>query len=166
MAEEEVSIGEVSTEVVSASPEAETTVLEIPTSTEASISLSPEPQNPPVSETPTAQVPVDEPLAPTVEPLKQVEVTEIPKQVEVVTVASLSRSLLTKAWAMTQSRKRKKLDKVMGLFVKKATVTNDDVEKLLHVSDATATRYLSILEKEGKIQQTGKTGRGVSYKKI
>jgi len=45
-------------------------------------------------------------------------------------------------------------------------ITNDEVEKFLHVSDATATRYLSQLEKERKIKQNGKTGRGVSYSKI
>ena len=44
-------------------------------------------------------------------------------------------------------------------------VGNDEVEKLLHVSDATATRYLSVLEREGKIKQLGKTGKGVVYTK-
>lgn len=69
--------------------------------------------------------------------------------------------------------KRKKLDKILSLFIKKQNgstsspqVTNDEVEKLLHVSDATATRYLDILEKEGKIKQIGKTGRNVRYSKI
>ncbi len=76
------------------------------------------------------------------------------------------RELLLKAKDAIQFRKRKKLDKVMGLFASRTSVTNDEVEKLLHVSDSTATRYLSILEKEGKIQQTGKTGRSVSYTKI
>ena len=42
----------------------------------------------------------------------------------------------------------------------------DQVGELLHVSDATATRYLEILEKENKIKQVGKTGKGVSYTKI
>ena len=54
----------------------------------------------------------------------------------------------------------------MSLFLEKSKITNDEVEKFLHVSDATATRYLSILEKEGKIKQSGKTGRSVSYLKI
>ena len=54
----------------------------------------------------------------------------------------------------------------MNLFAKQTTITNNEVEKLLHVSDATATRYLSTLEKEGKIKQSGKTGKGVSYSKI
>lgn len=42
-------------------------------------------------------------------------------------------------------------------------MTNNDVEKLLGVSDATATRYLDELESEGKVRQIGKTGSGVYY---
>ena len=74
--------------------------------------------------------------------------------------------LLVMARTAIQFRKRKKLDKVMTLFLKKQKITNDEVEKFLHVSDATATRYLSELEKGGKIKQNGKTGRGVSYSRI
>lgn len=43
-------------------------------------------------------------------------------------------------------------------------VNNDEIQKLLGVSDATATNYLSELEKENKIQQIGEEGRGVYYK--
>lgn len=42
-------------------------------------------------------------------------------------------------------------------------VSNNDIEKLLGVSDATATRYLDELEKEGKIHQVGTSGRSVFY---
>jgi len=42
-------------------------------------------------------------------------------------------------------------------------ITNNEVEKLLGVSDATATRYLNELEKEGKIQQIGTTDHAVYY---
>ncbi|MEK7642814.1 MAG: hypothetical protein AAB392_03400 [Patescibacteria group bacterium] len=73
-------------------------------------------------------------------------------------------------------RKRKRLDKILEFLDKNTStslklrgtgrITNDDVEKLLHVSDATATRYLNILEKEGKIKQIGKTGRNTYYEKI
>lgn len=63
-------------------------------------------------------------------------------------------------------RKGKKLDKIMEVLSKKSKISNDEVEKFLHVSDATATRYLSILEKEGKIKQEGKTGKFVFYSKI
>lgn len=69
------------------------------------------------------------------------------------------------ARATIQLRREKKLVKIMALFAKQTVVTNDEVEKLLHVSDATATRYLSELEKRGKLRQLGTTGRGVSYVK-
>ena len=94
-----------------------------------------------------------------------------PEKIEPIPVITTTRKnslheLLNKARNAIQSRKRKKLDKVMTLFLKKDKITNDEVEKFMHVSDATATRYLSQLEKEGKIKQTGKTGRSVFYTKI
>jgi predicted HTH transcriptional regulator len=92
---------------------------------------------------------------------------EKPKVIPVIIPKkNLARELLIKARNAIQSRKRKKLDKVMSLFLKHSKITNDEIEKLLHVSDATATRYLSQLEKEGKIKQMGKTGKSVFYSKI
>jgi len=53
--------------------------------------------------------------------------------------------------------------KILSLFTaKKTKITNDDVQKILGVSDATATRHLDRLEKLGKIVQKGKT-RGIYY---
>ncbi|HSE34945.1 MAG TPA: hypothetical protein VLB83_02370 [Candidatus Paceibacterota bacterium] len=72
--------------------------------------------------------------------------------------------ILAKARAIKQIRRQKKLLKIMTLFARKDTITNDDVERLLRVSDATATRYLSELETIGKVVQVGKTGRGVEYR--
>lgn len=93
-----------------------------------------------------------------------------PKQPKIIPVIIpskiLARELLVKARNMIQFRKRKKLDKVMTLFLKNSKITNDEVEKFMHVSDATATRYLNTLEKENKIKQTGKTGKSVFYSKI
>ena len=77
-----------------------------------------------------------------------------------------ARDLLVKARATIQDRKHKKLEKILEALTVKGKITNDEVEKLLHVSDATATRYLSALEKEGKIQQVGKTGKAVEYTRI
>lgn len=77
-----------------------------------------------------------------------------------------SRDMFVKARSVIQVRKHEKLDKIMEALNTKDKITNDDVEKLLHVSDATATRYLSALEKDGKIKQVGKTGIGVVYTKI
>ena len=45
-------------------------------------------------------------------------------------------------------------------------LTNNDVEAMLGISDATATRYFEELEREGKVRQVGKTGRYVSYERI
>jgi hypothetical protein len=64
------------------------------------------------------------------------------------------------------SSKVKNKKKVVDLLSKQTKITNDNIEKLLKVSDATATRYLSELEKEGIIKQYGKTGRHVYYKKV
>lgn len=42
-------------------------------------------------------------------------------------------------------------------------ITNNEVEKMFGVSDATATNYFDELESEGKIVQVGKTGHAVYY---
>ncbi len=93
--------------------------------------------------------------------------SEITQSAVATTVASTSivLLLLQKGRAIIQLRKYKKLERIMGLFAKKPHIRNDDVEKLLRVSDATATRYLSLLERSGKITQSGKAGRGVVYVK-
>jgi predicted HTH transcriptional regulator len=41
-------------------------------------------------------------------------------------------------------------------------ITNDEIEKLLHVSDATASRYAKILVERGVLKNDGK-GRGAVY---
>ena len=115
-------------------------------------------------EQPTAQIPANEPIAPAPEPIQQIP-PNAPVSV-IAPVLNLARDLAAKARAVIQNRKRVKLDKILAELTKKGSVTNDQVEKLLHVSDATATRYLAQLEKEGKIQQIGKTGKSVKYQKV
>src|SRR3990167_8158686 len=139
---------------------------------------TPEPVSEPVEalEPETAQIPVNEPLPeaePSVseakeEPKAETKTPEPEKEKPKVSYLKSQKwnELLVMARNAIQFRKRKKLDKVMSLFLEKSKITNDEVEKFLHVSDATATRYLSQLEKEGKIQQSGKTGKGVSYSRI
>lgn len=63
-------------------------------------------------------------------------------------------------------KKRENLEKARQIFAERDRVANDDIEALLGVSDATATRYLDELEEEGRIRQIGKTGRHVYYEKI
>lgn len=116
----------------------------------------------------TAQIPPNEPIAPKPEPIPEpVQQPQPSAPTSVIAPAlNLLRDLAVKARAVIQSRKRKKLEKIMEVVNAKGKITNDQVEKLLHVSDATATRYLAQLEKEGKVKQEGKTGKGVSYLKI
>ena len=92
-------------------------------------------------------------------------VSPMPAQAQIPPPQNIVGLILTKARAVIQLRKQKKLIKIMSLFAKQTSITNDAVEKLLHVSDATATRYLSELEKQGKITQSGKTGHAVTYTK-
>lgn len=82
------------------------------------------------------------------------------------TIRDRVRDFLAKANATLLLRRTKKQLKIMELLAKKGRITNDDVEKFLHVSDATATRYLSKLEKSGLIKQTGRSGRSVFYTKV
>lgn len=65
------------------------------------------------------------------------------------------RSLLIKAQAKIQFNKQKKLEKIIQLAQKKQTITNDDVQKLLRVSDATSTRYLVKLVQQGHLARVG-----------
>jgi len=50
-------------------------------------------------------------------------------------------------------------------LVAQQKITNDEVQKLLGISDATATRYLQELESENIIRQVGDVGSGVYYEK-
>lgn len=45
-------------------------------------------------------------------------------------------------------------------------LTNEHVRQMLGISEATTTRYLDEMEKEGKVKQVGKTGAHVFYEKI
>jgi hypothetical protein len=84
------------------------------------------------------------------------------------------KALSVKAHAVTEGRKRKKLERIMGELEKKGNskglrskvqgITNDEVQILLGVSDATAERYLGQLVKEGKLTKVSK-GRFTEYRR-
>jgi hypothetical protein len=76
---------------------------------------------------------------------------------------SFALSLLAQAREKLQFRKRKKLDRILVEIGKKQKITNDEVEKLLHISDKTAERYLSQLIKEQKIKTNGLKGKALFY---
>jgi hypothetical protein len=62
------------------------------------------------------------------------------------------------------SKKKNNKKLILGHLVEKKRITNNEVEDILGLSDASATIYLDELEKSGDIEQVGDTGRGVWYK--
>jgi len=141
-----------------AAPSQETSSPEAP-SAPAEEAPAPETDHP---SSPTGQLGGNDPLPPEPDPIQP------PSAAAPVPTGILhaARDLLLKARVTMQDRKRKKRDKILQALKTKNKITNDEVEKLLHVSDATAARYLSALVKENKIRQVGKTGTGVAYTKI
>lgn len=74
-----------------------------------------------------------------------------------------------KVETLIEKEKRQKAEnmrKILGLLETQTPLTNNHVEQLLGISDATATRYLEELEKEGRVRQVGTTGQAVYYEKI
>ncbi len=65
------------------------------------------------------------------------------------------RALLAKAQAKIQFNKQKKLDKIILFAQKKKIIANEDIQLLLHVSSATATRYLVKLVQQGRLARVG-----------
>jgi Fic family protein len=63
------------------------------------------------------------------------------------------RQLWQKFLESLKGRKAKRLEKILQLAKEKGQITNDDVEKHLHVSDKTATRYLNELVRGGKLKR-------------
>lgn len=54
-----------------------------------------------------------------------------------------------------RAKKRERLEKIYTLAAQRSSITNNDVQILLGVSDATATRYLEELVHAGKIERIG-----------
>ncbi|MEK7617742.1 MAG: DUF977 family protein [Patescibacteria group bacterium] len=61
------------------------------------------------------------------------------------------------------ARRRENLERIMALAGNSPRITNDDVQRVLGVSDATATRYLSYLVDLGKLSRIGERGQQVYY---
>ena len=72
-----------------------------------------------------------------------------------------AKSFLQRALEVIRFRKRAKLEKIVQFATKHGSVTNDQVEKLLHVSDSTATRYLAELVRNGRLKRSGSASHTV-----
>ncbi len=60
-------------------------------------------------------------------------------------------------------QKTENKQKILAFVQEHGKIQNNDVEKLVGVSNATAERYLDELEKEGKLTQHGTIGQSVFY---
>ena len=65
--------------------------------------------------------------------------------------------------AKQMERKTENKQKIIAFVREHGKIQNNDVEKLVAVSNATAERYLDELEKEGKLTQHGAIGQSVFY---
>ncbi len=63
--------------------------------------------------------------------------------------------LLAKAQAKIQFNRQRKLEKIIHFAQKEQIVANEDIQKLLHISSATATRYLVELVEQGRLTRVG-----------
>lgn len=120
-----------------------------------------EPSAPPQEPEPALTAPVSSPIL-----TSPPSITESPRPPVVSQVepspksfyGERSRTILKKALAAIQFRKKAKLEKIMKLAQEKRSITNDQVQKLLRVSDATATRYLSELVRQSHLRRLGDRG--------
>lgn len=86
--------------------------------------------------------------------------------IEVFMKAGDTSKKVEKIGTKTEEAKTKNINKLKNFIANcSGKITNNQVEKLLGVSDATAERYLEQLEKEGLIKQVGKEGKFVYYEK-
>ena len=75
----------------------------------------------------------------------------------------ISRQSKTGFISGQMEKKSENKKKILTYLQEHGNIHNNDVEKLVGVSNATAERYLNELEKEGKLAQHGTIGQGVFY---
>ena len=81
--------------------------------------------------------------------------TKVQKQFEEKSKAKLVENRL-KANLVRSQKKKDHLDKILELAGTKNQITNQDVRDLLHVSQSTATNYLTRLKNQGLLKFNGK----------
>jgi hypothetical protein len=117
--------------------------------------VTPEAPVTPAPEAPVVPAPEEPPM-----PVPEAPITpSSPAQAMHVFDGTIGR---TKAIARRRKDVDLHLEKVLVYVREKKKIRNRDVTRLLRVSDATASRYLSILVSRGQLQRVGK-GRAVVY---
>jgi hypothetical protein len=108
----------------------------------------------PISE-PVQSVPTESAPSPSLAPAPLTPPAPQPQSPAQQDRTGFIHSLLIKAQAKIQSNKQKKLDKIVLYAQKKKIIANEDIQKLLHISSATATRYLVKLVQQGRLARIG-----------
>lgn len=67
---------------------------------------------------------------------------------------------------MKRKQAEENRQKILDMLASRQRISNNEVEKALGMSDATAERRLNELEKEGVLKQVGRVGRNVYYEKV
>ena len=63
-----------------------------------------------------------------------------------------------------QAKKEAAKGKIITALRAKGSLRNEEIAELAGISSATVVRYMDELEKEGNVEQEGKTGRSVIYR--
>ena len=145
---------------------AETDTNPTPTATDAPVTpvetpietpANPPPPAPtePIPEPTTPAEPAPAPVSPAPAPTPQAPPP--PPTPTVPEAENPIKRLLAKAKEKIQFRKQAKLEKIMVFAKAQGGITNDQAQKLLRVSDATASRYLAQLTKTGRLRLVGKS---------
>lgn len=68
---------------------------------------------------------------------------------------------LTRFLSCKITSKRENKEKILALLAEKSELSNVDIRESLGISGRSAIRYMDELEREGKVERVGNTGRGV-----
>jgi len=123
---------------------------------------------PPVEEVPPINYGPEKPVEPTPQPIEQTQQPETPhtpEEIQKQVDEKLKVELDARRQKANEARAKKKEDnltKIFSLVQSKRVVTNDEVRDFLHVSQSTATNYLTEMVNRGMLKKEGERG-GTKY---
>lgn len=62
------------------------------------------------------------------------------------------------------AKKRESKEKILALIRERGKASNANIREALGLSERSVVRYLDELEREGRVEQEGSTGRAVTYR--
>lgn len=77
---------------------------------------------------------------------------------------STSMSTNTKGRLKLKTRRQHHFDNILTALQTRQQLSNKEIRELIKKPRVTVWRYMSILKKQGRIQQVGKTGKYTYYK--